>query len=675
MADLRRLRKIVRKCCFLLEEAFRRQIPGCAEQAKDAAKSLFLELAAARCFEETGWQMPVSGDFQAHLLAARQAMTAVCPSLSHFETPLPPFADADALETVRRRLAETIAPEAWRADHLLGWLYQCAEEPQAHKQHGRFYTPEHLAEFIAAQSLAIRRECRPADDIAAFTILDLACGAGAFALQAFDWLYAARRKASPEQPPRSIAARILEEQLFLIDADPLACRLACLSLYLKAKRREPSCRIRRVNVVCADALRRWEREPDAPTALREFFTRRHDAVIGNPPYIVINQLKTPAAQIAAYKSYRSAAYKINTFALFIERGIEWLKTDGVLGMLVPNTFLTQMYFEPLRARILETAAITHILDTKRLFQAAFVENCILLLQRQDDAATRRENVIECRVKRSPQQGVEAINAAQSLEPPHRIPQRHFEQAPFHRFHVSADETTVALMEKIATDAPKLGEICESHDGVNPGNAKRKLITAQPLGDACKKVLNGKNIGRFWTRWDGLYIRYDRGVLSKGDNVRWGHQPSLDGAKILTRQTADRIIGTFDDGGYYVTNSVHTTVLQAGARDFHLKYILGVLNSRLLSFYYRKLIFEAGQVFSQVKLVNLRQLPIKQASREEQREMVALVDALLQANRAAEQAEQRLHALVCGLYRLTPGEIALVEQECFPANPLFTGLSA
>jgi hypothetical protein len=202
------------------------------------------------------------------------------------------------------------------------------------------------------------------------------------------------------------------------------------------------------------------------------------------------------------------------------------------------------------------------------------------------------------------------------------------------FRVQLDEPLFELIEHIACDTVPLGEVCESHDGVNPGNAKQKLIVAE-CGTDCldgthKKVLNGKNIGRYWLRWDGLYVRYDRSLLSKGDNVRWGHREALDSAKILTRQTADRLIGTFDAGQYYATNSIHTTILQQERHDVSLKYVLALLNSRVLSFYYRSLFPEVGQVFSQVKLVNLRQLPIKILSRQYQHEIVKIVDRLLKA---------------------------------------------
>ncbi len=142
-----------------------------------------------------------------------------------------------------------------------------------------------------------------------------------------------------------------------------------------------------------------------------------------------------------------------------------------------------------------------------------------------------------------------------------------------------------------------------------------------MDETCRKILNGKDIGRYCLNWGKLYVRYNKQLLTKDDTVRWGHFLSLESPKILTRQTADRLIGAYDSGEYYVTNSIHTTIMSQGVQEVQLKYILAILNSKLMSFYYQKLIAEVGQVFSQVKLINLRQLPIKLISEKGSRKLL------------------------------------------------------
>ncbi len=733
---MKQLRAVVKECREVLEKEVLAHTPSAQlarfdeaeldDYVRDTVLALLIELAMLRCIEvreraaTSVFSVNVDWDTLRCAVSQKRHKLQACIPFPLQWVDLSAFIISDtALATLSDHLIRSISPDDWRTDHILGWIYESfqANSPEQ-KRYGRFYTPEAVTGTIVEQAFEVwKSELTPRPPLlkreeeqeivtsgpspeergenwpplafqergsgGEFTaiVLDLGCGCGAFTLQAFERIFQHYR--AEERVVDNLASHILAHHLFLIDSDSWACQIAALSLYLKAISLDPDCRLERLNLVCADALQRWEDGEHIECCnAKKLFTRRYDLVIGNPPYSVVNQLRAPQELIRLYKSYRSAAYKINTFSLFVERGIDLLKPCGVLGMVVPNTALTQMYFEPLRRYILDTCKIARILDTKRVFDTAFVENCILLLQREEHAPRRSEHQVECVAAQCQTSGIdEAVHT-----PLHCIVQRHFERAPFRMFHIHCDDVLSELLEYIAHDAPTLGEICESHDGVNPGNAKGKLIVSAPLDSTCKKVLNGKNIQRYRLQWDGLYVRYDRSLLTKGDNVRWGHREALDSAKILTRQTADRIIGTFDAGQYYVTNSIHTTIMRPEYSAVSLKYVLALLNSKLLSWYYRKLFPEVGQVFSQVKLVNLRQLPIRVLSPDGQQEIVALVEQLLDETPCAalsarpeasathgldaheqwagriQELGNRLDRLVYAAYTLSPDQIRLVERE-------------
>ncbi len=684
------LKTVVKECRRLLEHDFAVHIPDVSPDAvQEMALTFLLTFASLRCVEEQLWNIPrPSPNFACYtpeyITTTSQKIQKEIPLFFQNRPSSLMFPSTNTLAKLTHHFVVTISPEDWRSEHILGWLYQYFnEDTTEQKQQGRFYTPEPIARYIVAQAWDILQNAHNGELPPSLSVLDLACGAGMFALSAFDRLYQHRRQ-QQEGNRQHIAQHIAEHKLFMIDNDPWACRIAAFHLYLKVKALQPTAHINTLNVYHGDALQRWEHHQQH-SPLKALFTRKYDLVVGNPPYRVINQLRCTRNQLRCYKSYQAAAFKINTFALFMERGLELLRPGGVLGMIVPNTFLTQVYFEPLRKYVLATSAVHRILDTKRMFDNAFVENCIVLLQRQADAAKRRSHIIECRVKPSAATFPLPENSEQIGEFAEiYIPQHHFENTPFKMFNLHLDEATLALLEKMTNGNPTLGDICESHDGVNPGNIKHKLILSEPVDETCQKVLNGKNIGRYRLKWGGLYVRYNRAVLCQGDNVRWGHRPSLDAPKILTRQTADRLIGTFDHGTYYVTNSIHTTVLQEGVHDFSLKYILALVNSRLLSFYYRTLIAETGQVFSQVKLINLRRIPLKLIPIEEQKVFVKIVESLLhRASQGLDKSEHpllqecrareiddRLDARIYALFKLSAADIQRVEAKMGQAVCLF-----
>lgn len=672
---MKSLQVVVNECCQIFAQDFADLLALTPEdvaddhdpdlKARETALDCFLEIAAICCVEAYPWpglatrfsDSLAEKRLSQKLIRRRQFLQTDCPVLSPFFLFQNGIPSERSLKKVYGMLNNAISSEEQRCDHLLGWMYQYAlQGTPEQKHHGQFYTSESIRDYIVSQTFELAEETSLLSP--SFSVLDIACGAGGFALRVFEELY--RRHTYTQLGSFTLsehpAAHILENQIFLVDNDPRACRIAAFNLYLKAKRLAPQCQIRRLNIVCADALKRWEHETALASQHKNLFARKYHLVVGNPPYIVINRLQTPKELLKLYTSYQSAAFKINTFALFVERGLELLDHDGILGMIVPNTFLTQVYFEPLRRYILATSRIHAVVDIKRVFERAFVENCIILLQREHDNQRRYTQRIVCQAK----------SLHKEKEQPYApvvIPQHHFEHAPFKMFNIHIDEHSYALMEKIAGGNPKLGELCESHDGFNPGNAKAKFIVPQALDLHCKKVLNGKDIGRYWLTWRGLYVRYDKGLLSRDDTIRWGHRDSLESAKILTRQTADRLIGTFEPGNYYATNSIHTTIFRKDVRDFSLKYLLALLNSTLMTWYYRKLISEVGQVFSQVKLINLRQLPIKLVSDAQQQELVALVETLLYLNPQDSSfavVDARLDYQIYRLYQLTPEEIQIIE---------------
>ena len=151
-------------------------------------------------------------------------------------------------------------------------------------------------------------------------------------------------------------------------------------------------------------------------------------------------------------------------------------------------------------------------------------------------------------------------------------------------------------------------------------------------------------------------------------------------KLVNRQTADTLIFAFDDVGYCTLNSVHNTRARDGKRST-LLYLLGLLNSKALRFYYRKNSEETRDVFPQVHISALRQLPIRTINFDDPTDVarhdkvVALVERMLALHqklaaatisadkqlyqRQIEATDRQIDRLVYELYGLTGEEIEIV----------------
>ena len=107
-----------------------------------------------------------------------------------------------------------------------------------------------------------------------------------------------------------------------------------------------------------------------------------DAVIGNPPYVRIQELGRDVAAHCRAR-YATAYGSFDAYVLFIERGLMLLRSEGRLGFIVPSTFLKLDYGRRLRARLGHDRAVETIVDFghAQMFEGATNYTCILILDR------------------------------------------------------------------------------------------------------------------------------------------------------------------------------------------------------------------------------------------------------------------------------------------------------
>jgi hypothetical protein len=105
-----------------------------------------------------------------------------------------------------------------------------AEDPKGQEKSGAYYTPRFLAEMVT--DLAINNNPYALD----WTFLDFACGSGVFLMILFNrlanhWLNTQSGPVGHDAKAGALQ-RILERQIWGIDKEETACRIACFSLYL-----------------------------------------------------------------------------------------------------------------------------------------------------------------------------------------------------------------------------------------------------------------------------------------------------------------------------------------------------------------------------------------------------------------------------------------------------------
>ncbi|HRN94928.1 MAG TPA: TaqI-like C-terminal specificity domain-containing protein [Chitinophagales bacterium] len=222
--------------------------------------------------------------------------------------------------------------------------------------------------------------------------------------------------------------------------------------------------------------------------------------------------------------------------------------------------------------------------------------------------------------------------------------------------------------------PNLSEFVNIVVGLKPyqkGKGKPKQTEADvkgrvfdaisKLSDDYFKLLRGSDINKYTTNWtSGVWLKY-------GDHIAEPRYTAnfFDDEKIVVRQTSDKLIATIDTEKYLCMNNLHVITKLKEGKEVSFKFLLGLINSKLLDFYYTLLNPEKGEALAEVKKENLSRLPINITDDKLQKKIIELVDRILSKKRKDTKAdttdlEAQIDQLVYQLYELTEEEIKIVE---------------
>lgn len=203
---------------------------------------------------------------------------------------------------------------------------------------GIFYTPPHLVDFVLDRVL-------PWDGNEwNLKVIDPACGSGIFLVKAFQRLVHRWKKANPGESIRTETLRnLLERNIFGVDKDPHAVRVACFSLYLamcdEIEPRHywtqiifPTMRERRL--ICSDFFADGRIGFDT-----ELNAGVYDLVIGNAPW-GDNIVTEPALSWAKADQHRWTIANKDIGGLFLAKAAHLVGRAGRIAMIQSaNTLL------------------------------------------------------------------------------------------------------------------------------------------------------------------------------------------------------------------------------------------------------------------------------------------------------------------------------------------------
>jgi hypothetical protein len=250
------------------------------------------------------------------------------------------------------------------------------------------------ASDIQRQPATLRRQVeaidRYRDALESVTIVDPACGSGAFLIHALEYLLRERRRVGLERERLSQRAllfdqeeqirEILSRNIYGVDINPASIEITRLALWLHTARADrPLCDLDR-NIRDGNSLidpidfARWDEQmlllpPEEHERINPFdwwasfpevaARGGFDCVVGNPPYVKLQNFRKVLPQVAEFLRearnvdgtalYHSAQEKnFDVFLPFIEKGIGLLNEHGRMGFIAPSLWLLNEYGAELR---------------------------------------------------------------------------------------------------------------------------------------------------------------------------------------------------------------------------------------------------------------------------------------------------------------------------------------
>ena len=422
----------------------------------------------------------------------------------------------------------------------------------------------------------------------------------------------------------------------------------------------------------------------------EVFSHKNgfDLIIGNPPYVSSNNMDKSYKKRKEITEYVVHQGSTDIYTYFYERGLNLLNPSGLLCFITSNKWMRARYGGKLRTLIKDNTSIQQIIDLggQIIFDNATVDTNIIIFSKQKPIPEHQflygNNLPSTELSlKEKAQSVDTflLESPEILEIKHKI-------------------------EKIGTPLNKWGNIKMSI-GILTGCNEASIISTEQKKELCrqdpksneiiKPLLKGKDISSYSYKWKGRFLinthngyldnnnnkisninvnkypaikrhldQYKYKLNNKGDvgrtiyNLRsCSYLTEFEKEKIICPDIAPKLTASLDINSMYVLNTCYIIRCQE-----HNKYILALLNSQLINFYFSLITSQLGKQAIRHFTIHIKEIPLIPISINKQKPFNKLVDTILhkkEKGQSTEIEEKQIDQLVYKLYELTPAQIKIV----------------
>jgi type II restriction/modification system DNA methylase subunit YeeA len=432
-----------------------------------------------------------------------------------------------------------------------------------------------------------------------------------------------------------------------------------------------------------------------------------DVVIGNPPYFSMSKIKEQSSYFenAGYLTYSKSA---DIYCLFYEKGVQLLKSKGILTYITSNSWLRTQYGQLVRKFLVEKTNPLQLINIEdiQVFEDATVESNIIEIEKSQWDFQLKAISLKS-----------DFNLSRSLEGYFNDNFRFISNLNENGWTIG-NQDDADLKSKIEKKGIALGRIgYQINYGLKTGfneaffmsTDKRNHLVAEDSSNAAlvKPALRGRDISKFNYVWQDIWVLLmKQGMTNEqnksgidpetffsnsypsiynhlkeiGDSMKgkgkglyarddqgdywWELRPCVyydefEKPKIVWGELSDSQKFAYDDSGMYANNTIFFIT------GNNLKYLLSILNSKVAKWYFNEISTSSGMGTNRWLKYKIELLPIFQPSFEQMEVVENIANEIISLKKETPSInttdlENQIDQLVYQLYELTEEEIKIIE---------------
>lgn len=597
---------------------------------------------------------------------------------------------------------------------------------------GVYYTPQYIVEDIVRDTIGEKIKGLNPEQIAELKVCDPSCGSGSFLLGAYDYIMNYHKQwyeqstitkykkdfyySSENEIKLTMKKRteILQKNIFGVDLDREATEVAIMSLYLKLlddgfdKGQIELFMKGHIlpdmtnNIRCGNSIissnyltTRLDLQIEELRVVKPFdwfgekgFLNKlgiegFDCVIGNPPYIDSEEMTKTQIETRRYcveNNFKTARGNWDMYCVFSERGISLLKNGGFFGYIIPNKFISAPYGEYLKSEFAKQSI-------KRLYDYSSVG---VFYSGGKKINVYPFVVIVHKSEEKPETEYLKMHEVNTIEPLYtkKIEIKTGETNWSEMFDVNQE-----LFNKIINISKPITDHYSIESAATTAEAYEiKKLLEESSGNQNREnfvFVNTGTIDRYNVLWEEISTQYIKDrykcPIVNANNLKKHFPRRFEQAKsekLILAGMVLRLEAIYDDGKILAGKS--TTIIINKSNTYNTKYLLGLINSKLMSFIFttrnRQTSMSGGYINvnkGQIESLPFYEVDLKNKQEKEVYErIISLVEKMEDLykkiktkksendinviKKMIEVADVEIDKSVYSLYRLDNNEVSIIE---------------